>query len=135
MALLPPPPREQPFVQKCIFVTRYREQKYLHNDPKGKPNSEIWIVDAGEETWKAVGRRWCPWIKPAFYEEKKAYDSVLLEWIAEFDKKRSKYGFSMGRPMTDFIIRLPLCTGKERPRKLVCNQTNSKPLKALKGRN
>lgn len=112
------PPRHS-CIRKCVFATRYLEQAYQHDDDLGNPGARIWIVQAGERIRKETGKGWCVWIDPAYLEESKVYAGCLVDWITEFDAKRGKYGFCLGRPMMEFIVRVPLCIGVRRPRKLV----------------
>lgn len=120
-SISPPPPSEE-VRDSYISASCYKEKNYHHSDPEGNPGAKIWIVQAGDTTKAATGRSWSVWIEPAYYEERKALNDTFLSWITQFDSVNGKSGFSMGRPMTEFCVQVPLCTGARRPQTLVSGQ-------------
>lgn len=101
-----------------LTVARFMEHAYEHNDPEGKPDAVIWIVQGDWVALEKTGRSWHVWVEPAFYEDKRQYKSPLIDWIGGFDRARSKIGFCMGRPMTSMYLNIPICSESEVPRRL-----------------
>lgn len=122
-ALVPFPRPQQSCIRKCIFASRYLEQAYKRDDVLGNPKARIWVVKAGDRVRKETGKGWGVWVDPVYLEESKVYSDSMVNWAPELDNKRGSYDLSMGRPMMEFCVRVPLCVGEDRPRLLVSTRT------------
>lgn len=115
---LPPLPDDN-LGRTYILIARFTEQYHHHDDPKGKPNSKVWVVQAGPSVRSETGRLWSLWIDPEFYAEKQRTNSQFVSWIEHFDDQKGHFGFCYGRPMTSLYTKIPLCVAPARPRRLV----------------